>query len=81
MTHLLQQAFTKASKLSALEQNAIARLVLAELESERRWDKAFSESEPALERLANEALREHRQGKTKIFRSQGKVCKAVCSGQ
>ena len=54
MTYLLQQVFTKASKLPELEQNALARLVLAELESERRWEKAFSESEQALERLAAE---------------------------
>ncbi len=68
MTHLLQQAFSKASKLSALEQNALAKLVLAELESERKWDKAFSESEPSLERLAGEALKEHVQGKTKVLK-------------
>lgn len=68
MTHLLQEAFSKASKLSVLEQNALARLVLAELESEKRWDKAFSESEQALEKLAAEALGEHKRGKTKILK-------------
>ncbi len=70
MTHLLQQAFTKASKLSALEQNALARLVLAELESEQKWDKAFSESESTLELLAAEALKEHKQGKTKLLKPE-----------
>ncbi|MFN0117530.1 MAG: hypothetical protein ACKVQC_04455 [Elusimicrobiota bacterium] len=67
MTHLLEEAFAKASKLPVLEQNALARLVLAELESERRWEKSFSESEKVLERLAAEALSEHHRGKTKLL--------------
>ncbi|MSR78413.1 MAG: hypothetical protein EXS63_09380 [Candidatus Omnitrophica bacterium] len=65
MTHLLQQAFARASKLPAVEQNAFARWVLEELVSERRWEKAFSESEDALSKLADAALREHKRGKTK----------------
>ncbi len=40
---------------------------LTELESEKRWDKTFSESEDLLSQLADEALEEHRQGKTKIL--------------
>ena len=67
MTHLLQEAFSKASKLSVLEQNVLARLVLAELESEKRWEKSFAESEQSLGKLAAEALSEHRRGKTKLF--------------
>ena len=65
MTPLLEQAFTKASKLSAEEQDTIASLVLHEIESERRWDKAFASSQDALAQLADEALAEHRAGKTK----------------
>ena len=65
MTHLLQQAFSKVSKLSETEQNIFARWVLGELISERRWEKAFAESEDALNRLADAALREHKRGKTK----------------
>ena len=67
MTHLLQQAFAKASKLPSSEQNILARMVLAELESQHRWDDLFSESEPLLQQLAAEALREHRQGKSKLL--------------
>jgi hypothetical protein len=37
---------------------------LAELESERRWEEAFSRSTDALDRLAEEALAEHRAGRT-----------------
>jgi hypothetical protein len=65
MTHLLKKAFSEAEKLSEVEQNTIARWLLGELTSERRWDQAFAESEDQLDRLAGEALEEHRQGKTK----------------
>jgi hypothetical protein len=65
MTNLLRKAFGKVSKLPDLEQNAFARWMLEELESEKRWEKAFAESEDALGRLADEALREHSQKKTK----------------
>lgn len=65
MTLLLQRAFAKAKKLSALEQNALARLVLAELASRKRWDTTFAESEEALSKLAIEALDEHKRGNTK----------------
>jgi hypothetical protein len=45
MTKLLEKAFNEASKLSEVEQNALAKWVLEELESERKWDKLFAESE------------------------------------
>ena len=65
MTHLLQQAFAKISKLSKVEQNIFARWVLQELISDKRWEKAFAESEDVLGQLAEEALKEHKNGKTK----------------
>jgi hypothetical protein len=64
MTGLLQQAFEKAGQLSPDEQNALASLLLAELESENRWDELFRASGDQLEKLADEALAEHRAGKT-----------------
>ena len=70
MTHLLKQAFAKASELPSSEQNVLARILLAELDSQRRWDEAFSESEQSLEFLATEALKEHRQGKTKLLKPE-----------
>jgi hypothetical protein len=60
MTKLLE----KASKLSAVEQNAIAKWMLEEIEDEKKWDESFAESEDLLDKLANEALKEHRSGKT-----------------
>ncbi len=67
MTHLLQQAFAKISKLPEVEQNVIARWMLEELAAERRWEKTFAESEGVLSKLAEEALKEHRQRKTKTL--------------
>jgi hypothetical protein len=64
MTSLLEKAFTEASKLTDLEQNALAKWLLEEIEADRKWDEAFAESEDVLEQLAQEALKEHDQGET-----------------
>lgn len=64
MTILLKEAFAKASRLPQVEQNTIARWMLEELASEKRWENAFGESEVTLSKLAKEALEEHRSGKT-----------------
>ena len=65
MTKLLERAFKKASELPEVEQNALAKWVLEELDAERKWEKAFAASEDILDRLADEALAEHKQGETK----------------
>ena len=65
MTELLKKAFTEASKLPEAEQDAFARWLLEELASEKCWDEAFAKSEDLLRELADEALAEHRAGKTK----------------
>ena len=65
MTKLLERAFKEASKLPEVEQNALAKWVIEELESEDRWGKAFAGSEDILDRLADEALETHKDGKTK----------------
>jgi hypothetical protein len=62
MTRLLEKAFEKASELSEAEQDDFAEFILDELESERRWEKAFEDSQDELERLADEALGEHEAG-------------------
>ena len=58
MTSMLKKAFEEAAKLSEIEQNALARWVLEELKSDRKWDKQFAESEDILAELALEALKE-----------------------
>jgi hypothetical protein len=47
------------------EQNALAKRLLNELTAEKKWEKAFASSEDVLGRLADEAVEEHKQGKTK----------------
>ncbi len=65
MTKLLEKAFEEASKLPELEQNALAKQLLNELTTEKKWEKAFASSEDILSRLADEAIEEHKQGRTK----------------
>lgn len=65
MTKLLEKAFKKAEALPEMEQNALARRLLLELEAEKRWEKTFAESEDVLDKLADEALEARRRGKTK----------------
>lgn len=65
MTKLLEKAFKNAAKLPDVEQNALAKWLLEELEAERKWDRSFAESEDVLDRLADEAVEDHRRGKTK----------------
>lgn len=45
----------------------MASLLLAELESERRWTESFAASQDPLATLAEEALREFETGETKII--------------
>jgi hypothetical protein len=68
MTKLLERAFKEASKLPEIEQNALAKWVMEELESEGKWERTFAASEDILDKLADEALTEHKQGRTKVLR-------------
>jgi hypothetical protein len=65
MTKLLQKAFEEAAKLPDDDQDALAQAVLGELASERRWDELLARSADLLSELAEEALVEHRAGRTK----------------
>ncbi len=65
MTKLLEKAFAEAVKLPKKEQDKLAKWLLAELESERLWDEVFARSADELAKLADEALKEHRKGRTK----------------
>jgi len=62
MTKLLEKAFTKASKLPDIEQNALAKWLMEELAAEKNWEQIFAESEDILDMLANEAIVANRQG-------------------
>ena len=52
MTQLLEKVLTEVYKLPPEKQDAIAALILEELEDERLWDKAFAESQNKLAQLA-----------------------------
>ena len=64
MTKLLEQAMQRVAELPEDEQDAVAALVLAELESERRWDKRFAENRDALAELAAGAAELDEEGST-----------------
>jgi hypothetical protein len=65
MGKLLERAIEEAQKLSDAEQEAIGAWLLAEIESERKWDELFSRPpSEALERMAQEALEDYRAGRT-----------------
>ena len=65
MSKLLEQAFAKLAELPEADQDSIATWLLEELESEGRWDLLLSDSSSALGPLADEALAEHKGGRTK----------------
>ena len=67
MTRLLKQAFEAASKLPEDEQNALAALILEEVEAEGDWQKSFEANQEQLGRLADEALDDHRKGRTRLL--------------
>ncbi len=64
MTELLERAISKLKTLPDDEQNAIAAMILEELEDERCWDDSFARSPDVLAKLASEAMAEYRAGKT-----------------
>ena len=64
MTKLLEQAFAKAQSLSESEQDAIARLLIDEIESERRWDELFARSPERLRAVADAAWAEQESGRS-----------------
>ncbi len=67
MTEALRKAFEAASRLPDREQEELAAAILEELAADERWEAAFTESQSALKRLADEALREHRAGRSEAL--------------
>jgi hypothetical protein len=65
MSTALATALAEVAKLPLEEQEALAALLLDEIRSEQRWSSTLADSQSLLERLASEALGEHRAGKTK----------------
>ena len=65
MTQLLEKALTEVYKLSPEKQDAIAAIILEELEDEQRWDKAFADSQDQLAQLAQKVRADIKAGRTK----------------
>ena len=65
MGRLLEKVIAETAKLPDEEQEAFAAFMLAELESERRWDELFARSQDLLAQMAEEARQEYRAGFTK----------------
>lgn len=64
MTELFEKAIAKVKGLPAKEQDAIAAMILEELEDEQQWNDTFAHSQDALAKLASVAMQEYRSGKT-----------------
>ena len=66
MTQLLAHAFEKAAALPEEDQDEVARRLLEDLDGDARWDELFArpESDAWLTKMADEALADHRAGKT-----------------
>jgi len=67
MTALLEKAFDRVSALPVKRQNALAHLLMAEIEIDNQWDVSFKSSQLELSELAGNALAEHRKGKTRVM--------------
>ncbi len=64
MTKALQDAFREAEKLPEALQDQLAAAIRADIAAEQAWDERLSRSADALVSLADEALEEHRAGRT-----------------
>lgn len=67
MTQLLERAYAEIARLPEPDQDVIAALILNELEDEAKWQKSFAQFPDALARLSEEALAEHRAGRTQLL--------------
>ena len=65
MTELLNKAFKKAEKLPEELQDEIAKTLISDLEEESKWQNAFEVSEAKLIKIADKAIKESNNGKTK----------------
>lgn len=68
MSNLLTKAFQKAQCLPEHIQDQLAEQFIEDIEMELKWQQTLSQPESAiLEELAEKALRDSLQGKTKVM--------------
>ncbi|MYF97692.1 hypothetical protein F4212_00945 [Candidatus Poribacteria bacterium] len=65
MTQLLEKVLIEVYKLPPEQQDAIAAMILEELEDEQRWDKTFAESQDKLELFAQKVKVDIKAGRVK----------------
>lgn len=67
MSELMEQAIQRVRQLSEPAQEAIAAIILQEIEAEQCWDELFARPESAelLSRMADEALAEIQAGRAR----------------
>ena len=59
----LKNAIEKAERLPEADQQALAQLILSEIE----WENSFEDSQEKLSSLAKGALQEYKKGKSKLL--------------
>lgn len=65
MVTKLKDAFEQASKLPIEAQEQLADQLIDDLDAEAKWDKALADSQDSLDAMAEKAIRERKQGKTR----------------
>ena len=55
MTQLLERALEKVQRLSPADQDAVASIILEEIEDKELWDQTFAGSQDKLARMAAKA--------------------------
>ena len=65
MTTLLEKALAEVTKLAPEAQDAIAALILEELDDEQRWDTTFAATQPQLAKLAEKVREDIRAGRVR----------------
>lgn len=65
MTKLAAEAWEKLQELNDAEQDRLARLILDDIESERRWDELFAKSQDLLQEWGEEAQNDLESGRTR----------------
>ncbi len=69
MIEALERAFREAPKLPETEQDELAEAIRNKVLGEYDWGRSFSASADVLEKLADEAIAEHRAGRTEPVKS------------
>jgi hypothetical protein len=65
MTQLLERALAEIQKLSSTDQDAIATIILEEIQDEEIWDETFARSQDKLARMAAKTRGDIRAGRVR----------------